>query len=142
MAESKNITTYRTVVEEAFSKGNLSVLDRVIATNMKEHEIGVDQSGGIQGLRNSIQMFRTAFPDLKMTIQDVWETGDIVVARLRCTGTQKGPLGDIQPTGKKADVECIDICRMSGEKISEHWGITDRLTMMEQLGVVPQMAHN
>ena len=138
MAESKNITTYRTVVEEAFSKGNLSVLDRLIAPNMQEHEKGVDESGGVQGLKNTIQMFRSAFPDLKFSIQDVYEIGDIVVGRLRCTGTQKGPLGDISPTNKKADVEAIDICRMSNGQITEHWGITDRMTMMEQLGVIQQ----
>jgi predicted ester cyclase len=138
MAESKQIANYRLVIDEAFSKGNLDVIDRVIAPNIIEHEKGVEPATR-DGLKDAIRMLRTAFPDLRMTVDDVWEIGDKVIGRCHYTGTHRGPLGDIAPTGKQIDFEGIDIVRFVGDKCVEHWGINDRMTMMEQLGVVPEM---
>jgi predicted ester cyclase len=138
MAESKHIAQYRLVIEEAFSKGNLAVIEQVLAPNYIEHEKGVEPATP-EGLKGAIQMMRTAFPDLKMTVEDVWEIGDKVIARCRYTGTHRGPLGDIPSTGKQIDFEGMDIVRFAGGKCVEHWGINDRMTMLEQLGLVPAM---
>jgi len=136
MADSKQITAYRTVIEEGFNKGNLSVLDKYIASNVKEHELGIDPPT-LEGLKQGVQSWRTAFPDLRFTVDDIWESGDKVIARFHYTGTHKGPMGDIPPTGKKINVEGFDVVRFSGDKCVEHWGMSDRMTMMEQLGLVP-----
>ena len=138
MAESKQITAYRAVIEEGFNRGNLRVLDQFIAANMIEHEPGATEPG-LEGLKNFVQMFRTAFPDLRMTVEEIWEVGDKVIARLKNTGTNRGPFGDMPATGKKIEVTSIDIVRFSGEKCVEHWGVTDRMGMMEQLGVMQSM---
>ncbi len=138
MAESRLISQYRLVIDEGFNKGNLAAVDRAVAANVIEHETGIE-AGGLEGLKNAIRMFRTAFPDLHMTLDDVWEIGDKVIGRCRITGTHRGPLGDIAPTGKQVDIDAIDIIRFAGDKCVEHWGLTDRMAMMEQLGVVPEM---
>jgi predicted ester cyclase len=138
MAESKQIAAYRAVVEEGFNKGNMRILDQYIAPNMIEHEGGVGPQG-LDGLKGFIQMYRTAFPDLQMTIEDVWEVGDKVIARLTNRGTNRGSFGDMPATGKKVEITSIDIVRFSGDKCVEHWGVTDRMAMMEQLGAIQPM---
>ncbi|HEY3294942.1 MAG TPA: ester cyclase [bacterium] len=138
MAESKQIAMYRAVCEDGIGKGDLKVVDRFIAPNMKEHETGVEPPNS-EGLKNLIRMMHTAFPDLRVTVEDVWEMGDTVIGRITWTGTHTGPLGDIPPTRKKVNVTGIDIVRFSGDKCVEHWGVTDRMSMMEQLGVVQPM---
>jgi predicted ester cyclase len=83
-------------------------------------------------------MYRAAFPDLRMDAEDVLASGDKTVARVRATGTHRGELMGIPPTGKRVDVELIDIMQFDDAgSVSEHWGVIDTMSMMQQLGVVP-----
>ena len=88
-----------------------------------------------------IQYFRTliaAFPDLRMLADDVIASGDKAVARVRVTGTHKGPFMGMPATGKQVDVNLIDIMRFGDDgRVREHWGVVDQLTMMQQLGAIP-----
>ncbi|MBV9280595.1 MAG: ester cyclase, partial [Chloroflexi bacterium] len=63
---------------------------------------------------------------------------DKVVTRSTVRGTHQGPFLGIPATGKKVEVAQIDIWRLDGGKIVEHWGQDDRLGMLQQLGAVPQ----
>jgi predicted ester cyclase len=82
-------------------------------------------------------MFRGAFPDFKVTIDDLIAEGDKVVIRATWNGTQKGEFMGIPPTGKRVSFGVIDIIRMAGGKAVEHWGQMDSMGMMQQLGVAP-----
>jgi hypothetical protein len=83
-------------------------------------------------------MYRAAFPDLRMDAEDVLASGDKTVARVKATGTQQGELMGIPPAGKHVDVQLIDITRFDDAGlVTEHWGVTDMMSMMQQLGVVP-----
>lgn len=78
-----------------------------------------------------------AFPDLAMTVRDVVDGGDTLVARVRYTGTNTGDLMGMPATGKAVNVELIDITRFGDDgPAHEHWGVMDQMTMMQQLGVV------
>jgi predicted ester cyclase len=57
--------------------------------------------------------------------------------RLRATGTHEGPFMGAPPTGRKLSVDVLDVCRMRGGRIVEHWGIPDHLSAMDQLGLIP-----
>ena len=78
-----------------------------------------------------------AFPDLAMTVEDVVDGGDKVVARVRFTGTHQGELMGMPATGRTVNVAVIDIMRFGDDGlVHEHWGVFDALGMMRQLGAV------
>jgi predicted ester cyclase len=73
-----------------------------------------------------------------MDAEDVLASGDKTVARVRATGTHQGELMGIPPTGKRVDVQLIDIMKFDDAGlVREHWGVVDTMSMMQQLGVVP-----
>ena len=79
-----------------------------------------------------------AFPDWRMTVEDLIAGEDKTVARLTATGTHKGEFMGVPPTGRHVDVQLIDIMRFDGAGlVCEHWGVADMLSLMQQLGVVP-----
>ena len=84
-------------------------------------------------------MFRTAFPDFNVSIDDMIAEGDKIVARTTWKGTQKGEFMGIPSSGKRVSFSVIDIIRISGGKFVEHWGLMDNSAMMQQLGAVPNM---
>ncbi len=139
MSPEQNIAAFRRIVDEAFSQGRLGVLDEVCAPGMKENQSGIEPAN-VEGLKRTIQSLRAAFPDLTLSLEDVVASGDRVWARLRCRGTHHGPLMGIPPTGKRFETTAIDICRFERGKLVEHWGVPDRLGMLEQLGLVPHPA--
>jgi steroid delta-isomerase-like uncharacterized protein len=94
-----------------------------------------------EGVKQFFAMYFAAFPDLRMDVQDVISSGDTGVARVRVTGTNTGDFMGMPATGKAIDVEGIDIVRFGDDGLAaEHWGLTDTMKMMQQLGVVPEGA--
>ena len=134
----------RRFIEEAFTKGNLAVLDEIVApghTNSGPGSIpGLPP--GPEGSKQIVSVYRNAFPDLKLTVNDVIAEGDKVVTRWTGTGTHKGELpGGIPATGKTSTVTGMGIDRIVNGKIVESWGIFDQLGMLTQLGLVPPPGH-
>ena len=83
-------------------------------------------------------MIFSAFPDTHYENHDLIAEGDKIVSRGTWTGTHTGEFMGIPATGKKVEVQEMHIARMSGGKMAEHWENIDQLTMMQQLGVIPQ----
>ncbi|HEY0831581.1 MAG TPA: ester cyclase [Candidatus Dormibacteraeota bacterium] len=127
---------YRRLIEEGFNQGNLAVVDELVSPGAREHQRGAGD--GIEGTKNTIKYLRSAFPDFKITIDEVIESGDKVWARQRGGGTNRGSFAGHPPTGVKAFTDVIDIVRIEDGKIVEHWGVPDHLGMMLQLGHIPQ----
>ncbi len=141
MSIEENKALVQRFVEEVWNKGNLAAADEFLAANSVGHD--PDAPGlapGVEGFKQVFTMFRTAFPDLHVTVEDMIAEGDKVVSRTTARGTHKGELMGIAPTGKQVTVAEIRIHRIAGGKIVEHWGIVDKLSLMQQLGVVPTMA--
>jgi predicted ester cyclase len=82
-------------------------------------------------------MYRIAFPDLELTIEDQVAEGDEVVTRFTARGTHRGELMGIPPTGRKVVVTGISIDRLVNGKTVESWTNYDVLSMMQQLGIIP-----
>jgi predicted ester cyclase len=81
----------------------------------------------------------SAFPDVRMNVEDIIESGDATWARIRITGTNEGEFMGMPATGKSVDFQAVDIVRFNDDgTAAEHWGVTDTMTMMQQLGVVPE----
>ena len=136
MSTEENKAIERRVIEEGFNKGNLSVIDELVS---KDHVNHSDKYAGPEQYKNFIMMYRAAFPDLLMTIEDQIAEGDEVVQRWTATGTHRGELMGIPPTGKKIEITGTYTTRIVEGKIVEDWGNWDTLSMMQQLGVIPPM---
>ena len=84
-------------------------------------------------------MFRAAFSDLRFDAEDVIVSGDRAWARVHVTGTNDGEFMGMPATGKSIDVPAVDMIRFNDDgTAAEHWGVSDTMTMMQQLGVVPE----
>ena len=139
MSTEENKAVLRRNCEEAFNKGDLAVADENIAPNYVYHGSGGQEFKGPEGFKQLITMFRTAFPDLHATIEDMVAEGDKVVHSLKMQGTHKGDFMGIAPTGKQVTITSIDISRFAGGKEVEALGIMDLLGMYQQMGVTPPM---
>jgi steroid delta-isomerase-like uncharacterized protein len=111
----------------------------LLADDFVEHEQAPGLAPTKDGVRQFFAMYMAAFPDLRMEPQDVLPSGDKVVARITCTGTNQGDFMGMPATGKSVEVEAIDIIRFGDDGLAhEHWGVFDAMAMMQQLGAIPE----
>ncbi len=127
-----NEAIYRRLIEEGFNQGNLTVVDELVAPDAREYQRG--SGDGVEGAKNTIKYLRSAFPDFKITIDELAVSGDKVWARQRGGGTNLGSFAGHAPTGRVAFTDVIDVVRIRDGRIVEHWGVPDQLGMMMQLG--------
>jgi len=125
---------------ERINAGDIAGFGDLLADNFVEHQ-GAGGPGFPATKEGTLEFFRVllaAFPDWRMTVEDLIAGGDKTVARVRVTGTHKGEFMGVPATGTRVDVQLIDIMRFdSAGLVSEHWGVADMLSLMQQLGVVP-----
>lgn len=127
----------RRVVDEIINKGNMAVADELFASEYVYHGPGGQELNGPEGFKQLITIYRTAFPDIHMTIEDMVAEGDKLVTRWTVCGTHKGELMGIAPTGNQISITGIVIYRIAGDKFVESWENFDQMAMMQQLGVLP-----
>jgi predicted ester cyclase len=125
---------------EAINKGNLDVLDDVLASDMAEYPPAPGFPPGREGVKSFITSLRSAFPDIRYTLLHTVEEGDIIVQHVRVTGTMTGDFAEMKASGKRATWDEVHIVRMSGGVAVEHWGLIDQLGMLQQLGFLPASA--
>ncbi len=142
MSAADNMAINRRIFDECWNKGVLNVLDEVLAANYVEHDPAVP--GGlldIAAFKQNITMYRTAFPDLRLTIDDQFAIGENqVITRWSARGTNTGLLLGMPATGKQAFVTGLTLSRFENGKGVEGYTNWDTLGMLQQLGVVPAMA--
>jgi steroid delta-isomerase-like uncharacterized protein len=124
---------------EFINAGDVDGLGSMMADDFVEHEELPGLAPTREGVLEFFRMYMGAFPDLRFTAEDILPSGDKVVARVRATGTHQGEFLGIPPTGKRIDVQLIDIIRFGDDGLAhEHWGVMDSMAMMQQLGLVPE----
>jgi steroid delta-isomerase-like uncharacterized protein len=137
----QNKAIVRRQFEELWNKGNLSVADELIAPAYEHHDASTPEVGrGPESEKKRVTLYRTAFPDMRLTIEDIVAEGETVMARWSCRGTHKGDLSGIAPTGKQFTISGVTIARLANGKMVEGWVNWDALGLMQQLGVVPELA--
>jgi steroid delta-isomerase-like uncharacterized protein len=129
----------RRFYDEILNKGNLDVIDELVDDDLVEHQEMPGMPPGKEGVRAWVTTFRTGFPDFKAEILGIVAEGDEVWVHAVMTGTHEGELFGIPATGKQVSVQAFDRVRVRDGKAIEHWGASDDLGMMTQLGVVPEM---
>jgi steroid delta-isomerase-like uncharacterized protein len=135
MADNKSIV--RRAFEELFNTGNLAVADQIYAAEYVGHDPALGQElRGPDGFKMYVRMYRNAFPDLQITIDDQVAEDDEVVTRFTARGTQRGELFGIPPTGESVTITGIAVDRLAGGKLVESWSNYDMLGLLRQLGFV------
>jgi steroid delta-isomerase-like uncharacterized protein len=133
-----NLATSRRVLDEAFNQGDLSVVNEVSAPDPVSHDPAMpDDLHGAEAIKQMINMYRSAFPDLKITVDDTVVQDDKVVLRWTSEGTHRGELMGLAPTGVHVSVTGMSIDRFVDGKIAESWSNWDTLGLMRQLGAAP-----
>lgn len=126
---------------DLINDGDIDGFGDLVAAGFVEHDEAPGLAPTKDGVLTLFRAYRAAFPDLRMTAEDVFASGDRTVARVTASGTQTGEWMGIPPSGRRAEVRLIDIMRFDDAGlISEHWGVMDMLSMLQQLGVIPEAA--
>ncbi len=133
MSSEQNKRTIRRFYDEVINQNNLAALDGLLGDHYVSHDLPSDPAA----LKGFIDGMHTAFPDGRITIDQLIAEGDTVAMRGTYRGTQTGRLQDILPTSKAVAVPAQDMYRVVEGKIVEHWGGPNQLSLLQQLGVVP-----
>jgi steroid delta-isomerase-like uncharacterized protein len=133
-----NIAISRKFFDEVWNQGNLDALEELCTEGFTDHDpIMGDQ--GRDGIKDGVSGYRAAFPDLEITIDDIFAAGDKVVTRWTANGTFENEIMGQQPTGEMGDpVEGIAIDRFEDGKIAESWGQWNVLRFMQNIGAIPE----
>ena len=136
----ENKQLVRRLFNELWNKGNLAVANAIFTSNYLNHDPATPDFGtGPEGVKQLVTLYRNAFPDLQLTVNQMIETGQLVTTRFASQGTHKGELWGIAPTNKPIKVEGMVIHRISRGHIVEGWVMWDALGLIQQLGVIPAM---
>ena len=136
MSAEENKALIRRFTEEVINGKNLAVIDELMTPDYVEHEeLPAGAAGGREAVKQFFGMLFNAFPDLQATVEDIVAEGDRVASRGTWRGTHRGEFMGIPPTGKTATFAVFDIVRMRDGKATDHWGVTDTMSLMQQLGV-------
>ena len=142
MSAEENKAVARRYWDEVWSMGNMAMIEELFAPDTLYHAPGGTTSRGIEARQQTPLRWRTAFPDFRATVDDIFAEGDKVVVRWTVRGTHRGAIeiesaGTIPPTGKHVSFAGMDIYHFRGGKIVEGWRHWGSLQLLQQLGVVP-----
>ena len=129
----------RRIYEEGWTLGRREVFDELLAPEFAGHDPQdpfPERRGPMAG-RETYEMYRRAFPDVRMVVDDVMEDGDRVAVRWHATGTHNGELMGLAPTGRSVEVTGISIDRWDGDRIAESWINWDTHGLLQQIGAAP-----
>lgn len=122
-------------VFEVWGTGELERLDDLVAPNVVHHDpYDPHRDQGLEGMKQTIELNRAAFPDMRLTVEDQVAEGDKVVTRWTGEMTHLGELGGAAPSGNRVTISGITIDRFQGGKIVEAWRSMDTLGLLRQIG--------
>jgi steroid delta-isomerase-like uncharacterized protein len=124
---------------EAYNERDLETEANLLAPDYVAHvPAAPGPLEGLEAWRQFSGSFAEAFPDIRLTIQDIVAEGETVAARVAFRGTHSGEFQGIPPTGKEVAFTSIEVNRVRDGKVEEHWVELDLLGLMQQLGAIPE----
>ena len=138
MSVEENKKLLQRSVDEFWNTGNIAMIDELFASDYVGHDPSGANEGGLGQCKGYAQAVFSAFPDLKLTIDDAVAEGDKVVKRWTAHCTHQGEFMGVPATGNKMEITGTTTYRVAGGKFVEAWWNTDVMTMMQQLGVIPK----
>lgn len=126
----------RRLVDEVINGGNTDLLTELVAANHLHHDPAGDLYGP-EGVALVVAETRAAFPDLRLTIEDLLSHEDRAAWRFTLVGTHAGPFMGIPATGRPVRAAGVRIDRLAGGRLVESWVVLDALGLLRQLGAIP-----
>jgi steroid delta-isomerase-like uncharacterized protein len=123
---------------EAVQTGNFDVFKEVVSTENIDRDPAVGQVPGPEGYRMLFTGLRTAFPDMRVTLETLVADEESIAFAYTLSGTQTGSLMGFPPTGKKIKIRGMQISKFKDGKMVERWGSSDELGMLQQLGILKE----
>ena len=133
MSAEKNKALLHRYIEEVWDKENPAAVDDFLAPTYRRHRSPSNPPLTLQQQKNLLAGFRAAFPDVKITIEDVVSEGDKIAFRSTMRGTHLGEFLGIAPTGREVIVGLLDVIRVHDGKFVEQWGGPDIYDLLQQL---------
>jgi predicted ester cyclase len=121
------------------NEGDVEAVGHLVSPDYDEHSPLPGQGSGREGVLDRFSMI-TAGLAPRFTIEDVVAEGDRVVVRWTNTGTHVAEFAGIPPTGRPFTISGIDIYRLADGVLCEHWDVVDQLSLLGQLGLLPDAA--
>jgi steroid delta-isomerase-like uncharacterized protein len=137
---AEGVQLMRRFYDEVLGGGNLDLVDELTTDDFVDHEEFPGQPAGKEGVKYFVNAMRDAFPDIKAEVGLTLESGDLAAAHVTLRGSHKGEFMGVPATETAVEIETIDIIRVEDGKCAEHWGVTDNMTLMQQIGAVPATA--
>lgn len=134
---SQNKAVIRRFVEEVQNNRNWDVFDELNDPDFVNLSAPPGVPADREGGKMFLSGFMNAFPDSRVTIDEMVAEGDLVATKKTFTGTHTADMGEIHATGKPVTLQYVDFMRVRDGRIIEHWLCMDQLSFMQQLGVIP-----
>jgi steroid delta-isomerase-like uncharacterized protein len=138
-AAAKNMAVQRLFYDEVYNKHNTAMIDSIVAPDYVEHCIEPGYSPDRAGLKKSFDDFAKAMPDMHCQVNFMFADSNYVSVQYTFTGTNTGAMMGMPPTGKKVNIDGVDIIRYRNGKAVGHWGYNEEMKMMTQMGLMPGM---
>ena len=123
---------------KAFLARDTAWMARHIAPHFVRHDPGLPfEVKGPAGVAQLHDALLPAFPDMELPLLDFVAEGNKVLVRLKVKGTHTGAFGDMAATGRKIDIDVLDLFQFENGVLVEHWALLDNLGMLKQLGALP-----
>jgi len=132
--ENKQIVSR--IWDEIWNQGNYDTCDEVLASDYFGHLPMMDVHGPEQ-FRQLVSTYRSAYPDVHLTVEDIFGAGDKLAVRWVSRGTHLGEMMGFPPSGNKIEIMGISLFRVENGKVAEEWEGFDTLKMMQQIGALP-----
>jgi predicted ester cyclase len=134
--ESKRIV--RRFIDEYQTGASDASFAELLHPDVVDHSRPPGIAPGAEGVRQQFDGFRAGLPDFRATILHQVAEGDLVITHPVFNGTHTGELMGIPPTGREVEILVMDVVRVADGRIVEHWGLVDRLGLLQQLGAIPE----
>ena len=122
----------------ALNAKDMAAMESLIADDFVDNDAMPGMAPGRQGMIDMMGMFVGAFPDLNVVVEHWVAEGDLVVGVMTTKGTQNGEFMGMPASGQKFCVREMHMVRVANGKMAEHWGLSNEMSMMQQLGLMPE----
>jgi steroid delta-isomerase-like uncharacterized protein len=133
-ANKKLVTTF---IDRLFSEGDLTAVEECLSEDFVNHDPPFGASADREGMRAAGSTFRGAFPDWRSEVHLLIAEDDLVAEVFTATGTHRGEVMGVAPTGQQISLQGINVFRIDDGRITERWGRLDDLGFLQQLGLAP-----